>query len=40
MLAYISFKLNCGYDPRVFYKKDLKTAEKLSFELQTLIAAY
>ena len=38
------FELNCGYYPRVFYKKDLnpylklKTAEELSSKLQNLMA--
>ena len=42
--GHIPFKFNCGYYSRVFYKKDLdprsksKTAKKLSFELQNLMA--
>ena len=42
--GYTLFELNCGYYPRVSYKEDLdprsklKTAEKLSFELQNLMA--
>ena len=42
--SHIPFKLNCGYHPRVSYKKDLdphsklKTVEKLSSELWNLIA--
>ena len=42
--GYTPFELNCGYHPRVFYKKDLdphsqsKTAKELSSELRNLIA--
>ena len=42
--GHTSFKLNCGYYPRVFYKEDLdprsksKIAEKLFFELRNLMA--
>ena len=42
--GHTPFKLNCGYYPWVFYKKDLdphsksKTAEKLSSKLQNLMA--
>ena len=41
--GHTSFELNCGYSPWVFYEEDLdprsklKTAEKLSFELQNLM---
>ena len=43
--SYMPFELNCRYHPRIPYKKDLdlclqsKTAEKLSSELQNLMAA-
>ena len=43
-IGHTSFELNCGYHSQVFYKEDLdprsksKTAEKLSFELQNLMA--
>ena len=43
---YIPFKLNCGYHPWVFYEEDLdpysqlKNAEELSSELQSLMDAY
>ena len=42
--GHTSFKFNCGYHPRLSYKEDLdprsksKTAEKLSFKLQNLMA--
>ena len=42
--GHILFELNCGYHPRVFYEEDLdprsklKTAEKLSSELQNIMA--
>ena len=42
--GHTSFKLNCGYHPRVFYKENLdprsksKTAEELSSELRNLMA--
>ena len=41
--GFMPFELNCGYHPRVSYKKDLntrsqsRTAEKLSFELRKLM---
>ena len=44
-IGFRPFKLNCGYYPRVSYKKDLdsrlqsKTAEELSSELRNLMAA-
>ena len=44
--GYTLFELNCGYHPRVSYKKDLdphlklRTVEELSFELQELITVY
>ena len=44
--SHTPFELNCGYHPRVSYKKDLdprsklKTAEELSSELQNLMAVY
>ena len=44
--SHMLFKLNCGYHSQVFYKEDLdlylksKTVEKLSFELQNLMAVY
>ena len=44
--GYTFFKLNYRYYLLVFYKEDLnicsklKTAEKLSFELQNLMAVY
>ena len=44
--GYMLFELNCGYHPRVSYKENLnsrsqsKTVEKLSSELQNLMAAY
>ena len=37
--GFTPFKLNCGYNPRIFYKEDLnppsksRTAEELSSEL-------
>ena len=37
------FELNCGYDPRMFYKEDVnprsqfKSADKLSAELRELM---
>ena len=43
-IGYISFELNCGYQPRVSYKKDLdprsklKTAKELSSKLWNLMA--
>ena len=42
--SYTSFELNCGYHPRISYKKNLdlylqsKTEEELSSELQNLMA--
>ena len=42
-IGYTSFELNCGYHPRVSYKKDLdpqsksRTAEELSSELRELM---
>ena len=42
---FTPFELNCGYYPRISYKENLnlclqsKTAEKLSSELQNLMAA-
>ena len=42
--GHTSFKLNCGYHPRVSYKENLdpcsklKTAEKLSSKLQNFLA--
>ena len=43
-ISHTPFELNCGYHPRVSYKKDLdphsksKTAEELSSELRNLMA--
>ena len=42
-IGFMPFELNCGYYPRVSYKKDFdlrlksRTAEKLSSELQELM---
>ena len=44
--SFTPFKLNCGYHPWVFYKKDLdprsklRTAEELSFKLRELMTVY
>ena len=44
--GYILFELNCGFHPRISYKKDVdlcfksKTADQLTTELHTLISVY
>ena len=44
--SYILFKLNCGYHPRVLFKKDINPhlrscfADKLAKELKRLIKVY
>ena len=43
--GYTSFKLNCGYHPRIFYEEDVdpysrfKAANVLTEELRNLMAA-
>ena len=45
-IGYMSFKLNCGYHPRVSYKEDVdprsrsKAADELTKKLRNLMAAY
>ena len=45
-IGYTLFELNCGFHPRVCYKKYVdphskaKTAEQLATELQTFMSAY
>ena len=44
--GYISFELNCGFHPRVFYEEDIdscsksKTVDQLATELETFMSVY